>query len=458
MLRKVFVIARREYNAAVRTKAFIVSLVFLPVLMGGSIAVQALLRDKVDTRPKHFAVIDRTADGGVSTALQAAAETRNKTELRDPSGKQVKPEYVLERVAAPDSPEALSAVRLEQSDRVRRGELDGIVEIGPDVEQAVPPGVGLGRLDEPGPNVEERMSVRFQAHSHTSHDFPEWLRQSVDNAVKERRCDSNHLALDVAKVNEAVRPVPVKALGLSVRDPRTGRIEDGAEANAMASFLMPFGLVMLMFMMIFVGASPLLQGVLEEKSQRIAEVLLGSVRPFPLMLGKLLGTVGVATTLAAVYLGGAYVGARHYGLTEYLSPQIMAWFVVYQTLGVLLFGSLFIAVGAACTSAQEAQTLLMPIMVVAMIPFFVLVNVITEPNGALATGLSLFPTAAPSLMVARLALSPGLPVWQPLLGVASVLLATLACVWAAGRIFRVGLLTQGQAAGFREMMRWVWRG
>jgi ABC-2 type transport system permease protein len=458
MGRKILVIALREYNAAVRTKAFVVSLVFLPVLMLGNFAVQAMLRDKVDTGTKHFAVIDHTEGEGIFTALQAAAARRNETELRDPSGRQVKPEYVLERVPPPDSPDALPALRLEQSDRVRRGELAGIIEIGPDVDQVAPPAAELGEFDGPGPepNFDERLSVRFQAHSHTSHEFPAWLRRTVSDAVKRRRCQA--LGLDAAKVDEVRRPVPVLARELSARDPRTGEVRDGAEANRMASFLLPTGLVMLMFMMIFVGASPLLQGVLEEKSQRIAEVLLGSVRPFPLMLGKLLGTVGVATTLGTVYLGGAYLAVRHYGLADHLSPQIIAWFLVYQTLGVLLFGSLFIAVGAACTSAQEAQTLLMPVMLVAMIPLFVLVNVITEPNGPLATGLSLFPTATPTLMVARLSLSPGLPMWQPLLGVALVLLATLACVWAAGRIFRVGLLAQGQGAGFREMFRWVWRG
>ena len=186
--------------------------------------------------------------------------------------------------------------------------------------------------------------------------------------------------------------------------------------------------------------------------------MLGSVRPFPLMLGKLLGTVGVAMTLGVVYLGGAYLAARHYGIAEHLPASLIAWFLVYETLGVLMFGSMFIAVGAACSSAQEAGPLMMPVMLVAMLPLFVMMNVITEPDGPLATGASLLPTAAPMLMVARLSVSPGLPLWQPLLGVLSVLLATVLCVWVAGRIFRVGLLAQGQGAGFREIMRWVWHG
>src|SRR5579859_7671602 len=101
-MRKVFVIALREYNAAVRTKAFLVSVVLLPVMMLGSFGVQALLRDRVDTRPKRFAVIDRTPSEWVVGPLQAAATARNETGLRDPSGRQVRPEYVLERVPPPD--------------------------------------------------------------------------------------------------------------------------------------------------------------------------------------------------------------------------------------------------------------------------------------------------------------------------------------------------------------------
>jgi ABC-2 type transport system permease protein len=463
-MRKVFVIAIREYNAAVRTKAFLVSLVLLPVLMLGSFAMQALLRDRVDTTAKHFAVIDRSPGETIFDALQQAAKKRNE-ELRDPSGRQVRPEYVLEKVTPADaSDDALPALRLEQSERVRRGELAGVVEIGPAVDELAPPEADLNESERLGQKdtFEDRYSVRFQAHSHTSPEFTEWLKRSVSGAVQKRRFQHEFGdTVSVEKARELMRKVPVLPRGLSARDPQTGEIREGGEASRLVSFLAPVGLVMLMFMMIFIGATPLMQGVIEEKSQRIAEVLLGSVRPFALMLGKLLGTVGVATTLAVVYLGGAYAVAHHYpeyGITEHLPAPLIAWFLVYQTLGVLMFGSLFIAVGAACTSAQESQTLLLPVMLVAMLPMFVMTNIVMEPNGPLAVGASFVPTATPMLMVARLSVSPGLPLWQPLLGIVSVLSATLVCVWAAGRIFRVGLLAQGQGAGFRDMMRWVWRG
>lgn len=455
-MRKTLLIALRDYNASVRTKSFVISLVFLPVMMLGSFAVQALLKDRVDTKPKHFAVIDRTDGEAIFPALLAAAETRNTTQIRDASGRQTKPAFVLEGVppSATDA-EAVAEQRLELSDRVRRGELAGVVEIGRDVDEGAPHEQATPDRDDQESKADERQGVRFQTHSHTLRDFTTWLSQAVAGEVQKRRCKQKDLSPQA--IAEVVRPVPVLARELSSRDPVTGAIRDG-EANRMASVLLPVGLVMMMFMMIFVGATPLLQGVIEEKMQRIAEVLLGSVRPFPLMMGKLLGTLGVATTLSAVYLGGAYLAARHYGLAEHLSPTIVAWFAVYQVLGVLLFGSLFIAVGASCTNAQESQTLLMPVMLLAMLPLFVMTHVVTEPNSPLAVGASLIPTATPTLMLARIATAPGLPLWQPLLGVALVLLTTVACVWAAGRVFRVGLLMQGKGASFREMARWVVRG
>jgi len=189
--------------------------------------------------------------------------------------------------------------------------------------------------------------------------------------------------------------------------------------------------------------------------QRIAEVLLGSVSPFQLMLGKLLGTLGVSLTLVTVYLAGAYYGLHKYGMADRIPPQVIAWFVVFQVLAVTMYGSLFIAVGAACTDMREIQTLMWPVMVLAMLPLFVALHVIREPNSNFAFWASLFPPATPMLMIARQAVPPGLPFWQSALGVAVVLLTALGCVYAAGRIFRVGILMQGKGAKIGDLVRWV---
>src|SRR5437763_9772743 len=119
-------------------------------------------------------------------------------------------------------------------------------------------------------------------------------------------------------------------------------------------------LMLLLFMVVMMGSTPLMQGVVEEKMQRIAEVLLGSLTPFQLMLGKLIGMTGVSLTIATAYLGGMYWAAVHFQFAAYISPGLLAWFLLFQALAGLMYGSLFAAIGAACTDMKETQNLLWP--------------------------------------------------------------------------------------------------
>jgi ABC-2 type transport system permease protein len=224
------------------------------------------------------------------------------------------------------------------------------------------------------------------------------------------------------------------------------------------SFMVPFGVVMLMFMMIMSGASPLMSSVIEEKMQRIAEVLLSSATPFQIMMGKLAGMVGVALTLTAVYLGGVYWAGQHYGFADAVPPSILAWFIGYLALAVLMYGSIFIAIGAACSDLKEAQAMMGPVMVLLCLPLFVMMQVLREPDSGFAVVLSLIPMATPMLMTSRMALLPNLPLWQPLAGIAIVLLATLVFVYAAARIFRVGLLMHGKGANLKTLFKWIFAG
>src|SRR5207248_1453949 len=182
-----------------------------------------------------------------------------------------------------------------------------------------------------------------------------------------------------------------------------------------------------------------------------SEVLLGSVRPFQLMSGKVLGLVATSITLILVYLGGAYYAAHKLGMGEFLPGQLIAWFVVFQVLAVLMFGSLYIAIGAACTDAKEMQSLLLPVNMFLVVPLAVLPNIIQNPNGPLARIATLFPPLTPMVTVARLAVPPGIPLWEILVAIAILLASTTILVWASGRIFRVGILMQGKGANVRDL-------
>lgn len=439
-MRKIIVIAVREYQAAVRTKAFIVSVVAMPVMMGGSIAAQLFLRDKVDTTDKRIAVLDSSAV--LYDSIAEVASQRNETDIFEGEGsdrKKTKPRFLIEKAQVEASDP--QRVIYELSERVRDREIFAFLVIGADVV------TGDGRSPE--------QSIAYHSNSPAYGDFLDWVVGPIQRRIQALRLTAANL--DPTLVRQAIRPTPIADLGLVSLDEQ-GRVTEAERTNKIATFAVPMAMMMLMFLVVMVGASPLTQIVIEEKMNRIAEVLLGSVPPFQLMMGKLLGTVGVSLTLAIIYLAGGYYALVRVGYGSLFPAHLVGWFVVFQCLAVLLYGSVFIAVGAAVTDLKEAQSLMMPVMLIVVAPMFVWMNVLKEPTAAFSVALSLFPPATPMLMTLRQSVPPGVPLWQPLLGVVLVLLSTVACVFVAGRIFRVGILMQGKGAKVGELMRWVVRG
>jgi ABC-2 type transport system permease protein len=173
------------------------------------------------------------------------------------------------------------------------------------------------------------------------------------------------------------------------------------------------------------------------------------------MMGKLLGNAGIAMLLAALYVGGGFAVAAYYGYANVVSPGMIAALAFFLILAILLYGSLYTAVGSACSELKDAQSLMMPVMLLSMLPIFVWTAVLRNPASPLSVGMSLFPPASPFLMLMRLALEPAPPAWQVGLSVVLTTLTAVATVWAAGKIFRTGLLMQGKAPSFAELTRWV---
>jgi ABC-type Na+ efflux pump permease subunit len=257
-------------------------------------------------------------------------------------------------------------------------------------------------------------------------------------------------------------PVGLDNLGLVERKATASAGGPGAPAATTAEKVdrvrtigVPVVMLILMFMIIMSTTPQLLNSVMEEKMSKISEVLLGSVTPFELMLGKLLGNTGLAAVLAAVYVSGGYAAAVHYGYGDVISVGLMVALAVFMVLAILLFGSLFMAVGSACSELKDAQSLMMPVLLLTMLPMFVVTAVVTNPSSTLSVGLSLFPPASPYLMLMRLAMRPSPPAWQVGLSIVGTTLTALLCVWAAAKIFRTGLLMQGKAPSYRELAKWV---
>lgn len=438
-MRKALLVAGREYGATVRTKGFVIGLIVAPMVMGGSGIGMALLSDRVDIRERRIALLDHP--GIVTDALVRAAEQRNETALFDAeSGEQVRPAYIFEVVEVRASDPV--AQKLELSDRIRRGDLHAILEIGPGV---------LHPRQAP-----EGARVSYLAESPAIDPVREWLARPLNDELR-------RLRLQDAGVEEEALPdlfdwISAEALGLVSADPETGEIRDAERTSELETLLAPVGMAMMMFLMLMMGAMPLLNAVMEEKSQRIAEVMLGSVRPFDFMLGKLLGGVGVALTAAIAYvLLGAW-GVRHFEVQRFIPVDVIPWFFAYMVLAIFMMGALLAALGSACNDAAEAQSVQFPAMLPILIPMFVMVPVIMNPDTGFSMGISLFPLFAPVLMILRMSAPGGVPLWQAWVGLVGVGLVAVLFVWLGGRIFRVGLLLQGTPPKMKNLLQWALRG
>ncbi len=443
-MRKMLVVSMREYVASVKTKAFIATIVLMPIIMGAGGVIQYVTRNKVDTNDKRVAILDHT--GVIYDAVTRAADERNTEHIFDGEGderRQVRPRFIITRAEV--SSEDPSKTELALSDQVRSGDLFAYVVVGPNVVEP----------DEAAEGDTKSVTVRYHSNNPLYETFRRWIARPINDQVHQIRFAS--AGLDPEVVDKATKWTGVEQLGLVSLD-EAGHITEAQKTNEAANMLVPISMMMLLFMSIMVGAAPLMQSVLEEKMQRIAEVLLASIPPFQLMMGKLIGMVGVSLTIATVYLVGGFIAVTAAGYGQFFPTHLVWWFVLYQALAVLMFGSLFAAVGAAVTDLKESQAMMTPVMVVAMSPMFVWLPVLKEPTSTFSTMLSFIPPMTPMLMLVRQAVPPGIPVWQPILGAALVLLSTIACVFAAGRVFRVGILMQGKGAKVGEMLRWVVKG
>jgi ABC-type Na+ efflux pump permease subunit len=437
--RKIWVVASTEFGSLIRTKAFLITLLMFPIIYGLSIGLQLLVAKRVDTRARTFAVVDRT--GALYPTIERAAETYNKMTV-DAKGQAIAPRLEPSQAAAE------AAAELELSDRIRRGQLDAFVVIPAEA------------VEVPAAGAVKPPAMEYHSDNPNDNVIRNWLAGTVNTEVRARRCRT--AGVDASLADRLNQPVGLDNLGLVERKAPATAAGPGAPAATTAEKVdpvrtigVPLALLIVMFMIIMSTTPQLLNSVIEEKMSKISEVLLGSVTPFELMMGKLLGNTGIAAVLAAIYVSGGFAAAAYYGYADAVSAGIMAALALYMVLAILLYGSLFMAVGAACSELKDAQSLMLPVLLLTMLPMFVLSAILTNPSSTLSVGLSLFPPASPYLMLMRLAMRPSPPAWQVGLSIVGTTVTALFCVWAAAKIFRTGLLMQGKAPSYGELVRWV---
>lgn len=434
-MKKILAVARTEYFIAATSKAFILGILMMPVFMGGALVVQHLAQDQFDTTPRKIAIVDHT--GTMFPALQQQVKHYNEHEIfsQEPDSEPKQTAATFELENAEPGLKDQDALKVQLSDRVKAGDLFAFAIIERGVYESSSNAV-----------------VRYHSQTPTYQRLPNWLRRAVNGEVKRHRTQA--MGLSPTALQELAQQTQVKSFGL-VSINEDGKVDDAKEENQTLSRIIPFAGLMLMFMMIMSVAPAMLNNVLEEKMQKISEFLVSSVTPYQLMMGKLAGAVGIGITLSVIYLSAAFGLAHYFEIADRIPISLYVWFAYFLFIALVIFGSIFSAIGAACSEIRDAQSLMTPVMLLVIIPVMCIGPILDSPSSTFSKAVSLFPPATPMLMFARIAMQPGPALWEIVLAAILSAAFAMACVWAAGKVFRVGILSQGQAPSFAKLVGWV---
>jgi ABC-2 type transport system permease protein len=418
MLRRIAVVVRREYLERVRTKAFWISTAIVPVFMGAMMVIPAWLAAR-GAGSFSIAVLDLT--GRYAEAISEEVAER----LGD-DGEALSVELVA--VAADGDGET---ARERLKNEVQEGDWDGVLVL----PSTLP---GEGEPEYLAPNV-------------TAFRLLATLERAVNDVVVADRLTG--AGLDPERVSELTRRAELKTIKLGAKGEET---RDQGQ-----TFMLSYAFVMIIFASVLTYGMYVMRGVLEEKSSRIVEVIVSAVKPFELMLGKILGIGAVGLTqfvlwgvlMFALTAPGA---AGLMGLPELPTVGVatIVFFVVYFILGFLLYGSLYAGIGAAFDSEQEAQNFQGVISIFLILPILLMFQIFNQPDGTLSVVLSLFPFFTPMLMFLRMTLVQVPPV-QIALSIVLMLVAILVMAWLVGKVYRIGILMHGSKPKLKELLRWL---
>lgn len=410
-MNKTIIVAIREFLEVVKTRAFFISVVIVPLvvvaLIFGGQSVGKILEGQ-EQPPRHLALIDET--GLLREPLTAQVEAYN---TANPNQR-----FVLAQTGK---------TREELDQEVISGALYGYLHVPADAIQSDAP-VELVRRDQ-----------QFTAGRH--------IRRMLNSAMQAVRFQQVDPPLDPAHVAHLQRPVPVELVDAGTGAPATDSEE--------LALLTPFVAMFLLFMGIMQISYGLLTSVLEEKSSRVMEVLLSAVTPLQLMAGKIIGMVCVGVLLLVVWGGVGYALAQSRGYGHLVSIDLLLSAGLYFVPGFLFFAAILAAIGSACNTLKEAQALASPITILNIVPMLLWLPISQNPNAPFSVVLSFIPPITPFVMIVRVCAEPQIPLWQ-LVGTQAVLwVSVLITIWAAAKIFRVGVLMYGKPPTLTELMRWV---
>ena len=438
-MRNVFVVLKSEFLRRARSKGFIIGTLLTPIGFLALIAVMVgigILMSKTDTQT--FAVNDQTG-------------------------------VLYERLVE----EASSSIVLEQTDL-----------LGDSLAAAVRADRFNGAVLLPGSLLDGEGDIELYSATSGGGNIGDGLTRDIRSIIEEVRLERVGAGPEVRAIIDS-RP-----------SSRVVRVtEDGAEEEqGVGGFVLGGVMGFLIYLSVFIYGSMVMQSVIEEKTSRVVEVMVSAVKPFDLLLGKVLGigALGVVQQVVwlAIILGGAAaVGpiiatfadapaatqqveqaeriAAETGvpaeavqtpdipsLLPEISPVIIVAFVLFFIGGYLVYSSLFAAAGAAVEELQDAQSFTVPIMIPVILGFASMTPILESPESTFAVIMSMIPFFSPILMLARMSVTE-VPAWQVLLSLSLLFGGFLATMWLSARIYRVGILSYGKKPTYGDLIKWI---
>lgn len=427
-------IAKREYLTRVKSRGFWITTLLLPVAMAALVILPSLIAMKTRAS-QRLAVVDEAGGFGETLAARliedekpGSAPLLDAERKRETESAQFKVELV--------PPAADRAAQRDGLDRrVLAGEIDAWLWIST---------AGLARNE-----------VEYHAESVSNFLTQSRLEAVLSRVVGEARL--RQAGIDSAKVSELTRDVGLETTRVLA--------EGSRQEGGMAAFFLAYFLFFLLYMVVMLYGQQVMNGVLEEKTSRIVEVILATVRPIELMLGKLLG-IGLAgltqlgiwlATMVALsapaVLGSLALLPEGTQLPQVTLP-VVVHFLINFLLGFSLFATLYATIGAATNNVQEAQQFVGFLVIFQVAPMFFLIPIINDPDSTRSIVLSMIPVFTPLLMLLRIAVKMP-PLWQILTAYALTAAFIGFLIWVCARIYRIGILMYGKKPTFQELWRWI---
>ena len=420
-MRRILKVAHREYIETVKTKTFILMVLMTPFIIGLVIFLARYLSSDKDAPRPPVKVAAADLSNELATDIQAAFDNYNT--------KNPKRQILLEQLETDEDPNTLTN---HQKQKLRSGKLDAYVVLEKDILS------GDGKVRLYTCDIKPtKLDVLWTVEA--------LFRDAVVNQRYQLQ-DLDRKSLD------KLRHVPIERLEIgSAGD--TERIQK--ESDRFKNMMVPFFFMYLMFIGILSTGQHMLSSVIEEKNSRVMEVLLSAVSPFQLMAGKIVGLAGIAFTVTGLWGVAAYSAANWQGLNINITGELLLYFVIYYTLGFLLFSSITVGIGSICNTIKETQSLMMPLTLIFIVPLISWLNLIQHPNGTLARVLSFIPPLTSMVMILRLSAGSGILLIETLASIVLLAATVLAVMWFAAKIFRTGILMYGKRPGPREILRWL---